>query len=215
MKIDDAYSQWAPNYDADRNLTRDLDHVVTGSFLGGRRFALTIEAGCGTGKNTAQFAAASERVFSLDFSQGMLEQARLCVVDERVRFVHADLTRTWPCADGCAQLVAFNLVLEHIEHLTPIFREASRVLAPAGTVLVNEFHPFRQYQGGKARFVDAQATTVQIDAFTHHVSEFLLAARDAELVLESLSEHWHAEDVGKPPRLISIVLTKNSSIAPR
>jgi malonyl-CoA O-methyltransferase len=42
------------------------------------------------------------------------------------------------------------------------------------------------------------------------VLEFIHSAGHAGLALESFNEHWHAEDVGKPPRLASFVFRKNN-----
>lgn len=49
-------------------------------------------------------------------------------------------------------LVICNLVLEHIENLSFIFSEASRVLIPDGHFFVCELHSFRQHQGTQANF---------------------------------------------------------------
>lgn len=204
MTIDDAYDRWSPNYDTDRNLTRDLDAAVARQLLGGRRFANILEAGCGTGKNTALFAAIGEAVQALDFSAGMLERARSKVKAPHVRFATADLTRPWPAPAASFDLIAFHLVLEHIRDLGPVFEQAARCLVPRGTVFVSELHPFRQYLGGKARFTAADETSREIDAFVHHVSDFLGAAAAHGLRLLSLREWWHDEDAGKPPRLITL-----------
>ena len=72
-----AYTQWAPRYDTDQNLTSDLDRRVTAKVLGERRPAFTVDAGCGTGKNTRLFASISDNVLALDFSRGMLAVALL------------------------------------------------------------------------------------------------------------------------------------------
>jgi len=202
MTIDDAYDRWSPNYDADRNLTRDLDAAVARQILGERRFANVLEAGCGTGKNTALFAAIGDAVLALDFSAGMLERARAKVTSPHVRFATADLTRPWPAAAGSHDLIAFHLVLEHVRDLGPVFAHAARCLAPRGTVFVAELHPFRQYLGGKARYTVGD-TTREIDAFVHHVSDFTDAAAANGLHLASLREWWHDEDAGKPPRLVT------------
>ena len=205
MKIDDAYSRWAASYDSDRNLTRDLDRAVTTALWGGRHGGRIVEAGCGTGKNTEFFAAVGEAVLALDFSPGMLARARQRVQAEHVRFEVANLELPWPCEGAWANLVSFNLVLEHIEALEPVFREAARVLAPGGRVFVSELHPFRQYQGSQAHFVDQNGSATPITAFCHHLSDFLRAARAARLELEQVDEHWHAEDQGKPPRLLTLL----------
>lgn len=214
MTIGDAYSRWAETYDLDRNLTRDLDRSTTLELLGSHRFHLTIEAGCGTGKNTTLLTRISASVLGLDFSSGMLRQAVQRVPAPNVHFCQADLLRSWPCRDGIAGLVTCNLVLEHVEHIEPLFREATRVLAAGGTCYVSELHPFRQYGGGQAHFVDRSGTPIRIQAYTHHISDFTRAASAAGLALERLDQWWHAEDVGKPPRLLTLVLTKKGSPRP-
>lgn len=205
MNIDAAYTRWADRYDSDRNLTRDLDASATAAVLGARRFAMTIEAGCGTGKNTPFLASISAAVLALDFSAGMLARAQQQVHAPHVQFQQADLLETWPCATGAAALVTCNLVLEHIEALAPIFREAARVLAPHGHFFLSELHPYRQYQGSQARFVDDDGSLIQIQAYTHHLSDFVHAAAGAGFQIERLDEWWHVEDAGQPPRLLSLL----------
>ena len=121
----------------------------------------------------------------------------------------ADITKPWPVDDQLFDLVACNLVLEHVEELPLIFGEAVRVLVPGGNFFVCELHPFRQYQGTQARFQQAEQTT-QIPAFLHHITDFLKAAESHQLKLDTLKEWWHEEDEGKPPRLISFMFTKYS-----
>jgi ubiquinone/menaquinone biosynthesis C-methylase UbiE len=74
--IRDAYTAWSSIYDLDRNLTRDLDQVVVRQALGGNRYGTVLEMGCGTGKNTTLLRQISQRLYSFDFSTGMLTQAQ-------------------------------------------------------------------------------------------------------------------------------------------
>jgi ubiquinone/menaquinone biosynthesis C-methylase UbiE len=209
MSVHEAYNAWAGSYDDDRNLTRDLDRQATSALLGEQRYRAMLELGCGTGKNTALFARLAGAVQALDFSEGMLRQARAKLQHEHVRFEQADLTRPWPCPDASVDLVSANLVLEHIEDLGFIFGEAARCLAPGGQLFVSELHPFKQYLGSKARYQQGE-TTAEIPAFVHHLSDFLGAAEAHGLSLRSLREWWHAEDTALPPRLLTLLFEKTA-----
>lgn len=203
-----AYDQWSVQYDHDRNPTRDLDALVLPRVLGGLRPRATLETGCGTGKNTAFLAGISQSVLAVDFSAGMLAKAAARELPSHVRFTQCDLLQRWPADDGSIDLVSCSLVLEHIEILTPYFREAARVLAPGGQLWVCELHPYKQYAGSQARFTDAAGDTVKVDAFTHHASEFTAAAAGAGLRLQRFDEWWHPDEAAAPPRLISFLFQR-------
>lgn len=211
MEIEKAYTDWSATYDSDRNLTRDLDRTVASQTLANLSCKSILELGCGTGKNTALLAEISERVHALDFSSGMIEKAKARLVLPNVTFEIADITRRWPCADRSFDLIVCNLVLEHIEDLSFIFSEASRVLTAAGRFFICELHPFRQYRGTQARFQRAQDTT-EIPAFVHHLTDFTNGAVAHGLSIISMKEWWHEDDRGKPPRLVSFMFEKNARL---
>ena len=208
MNIQDAYKEWSDIYDSNTNLTRDLDSTVTRNLLTSRRFESILELGCGTGKNTVFFAEIGSSVQALDFSEGMIQKAKEKVKVGNVGFEVADLTKRWNCEDNAYDLVSCNLVLEHIENLSHIFAEAARALKTGGVFLVNELHPFRQYKGTKARFERGEEI-IEVEAFIHHISDFVHAAESNNLRLVKLNEYWHEEDGGKPPRLVSFIFEKS------
>jgi ubiquinone/menaquinone biosynthesis C-methylase UbiE len=205
--IQAAYTAWAATYDADRNPTRDLDQIVTRTILAGRHYQSILEIGCGTGKNTPLLASIGDQVHAIDFSEGMLAQARAKVLDPKVTFASADLTQPWPAADQSIDLIVCNLVLEHIADLSFIFAEAMRILVQTGHFFICELHPFKQYLGSKAVFEHDQAR-IELPAFVHHISDFLDAAAAAGFTLVSCKEWWHAEDQNTPPRLVSFLFAK-------
>ena len=207
MDVREAYDRWSATYDTDRNLTRDLDRLVTRQTLAGLRCANILELGCGTGKNTAFLAELGARVHALDFSEAMLARARAKLPPDRVTFTVADLTAPWPCAERSMDLVVCNLVLEHIADPRFVFREAFRCLGARGHLFVCELHPFKQYLGSRAVFQRDRAN-VAIPAFVHHISEFLDAAAEAGFTLVSLKEWWHDDDRDTPPRLVSFLWEK-------
>jgi ubiquinone/menaquinone biosynthesis C-methylase UbiE len=207
MNVQEAYDHWSATYDSEANLTRDLDAEVTRETLGNLRFQSVLEVGCGTGKNTAFLSQIAGKVFAVDFSEGMLKIARQKLISGNIVCCVVDVTKPWPFEAASADLVTCNLVLEHIEDLSHVFSEAYRSLAKGGHLFVNELHPFRQYQGKKARFESGQGT-IEIEAFVHHISDFLDAAEENSLALERFRERWRAEDQGQPPRLVSFVFKK-------
>jgi ubiquinone/menaquinone biosynthesis C-methylase UbiE len=206
MSIQTAYNDWAATYDLDRNLTRDLDQVVTQDTLAHRRCRSILEIGCGTGKNTALLADIGERVLALDFSEAMINRAKEKLPLDHVIFAVADLTCSWPCNDQSVDLIVCNLVLEHIGDLSLIFVEAFRALVAGGDFFICELHPFRQYQGNKANF-KRDEETIEIPAL-HHISEFIRAAQSNGLTIESFNEWWHEADQDKLPRLVSFLFKK-------
>jgi len=207
MSIKSAYDCWSNTYDLDRNLTRDLDREVTKEVFSEQRFENILELGCGTGKNTLWLAEISESVHALDFSEGMIQQARQKLNAKNVEFGVADITLAWPSKTESHDLIVCNLILEHIENLSPIFSEAYRCLQQGGRFYISELHPFRQYRGGRASF-QHEGQVTEVAAFVHHVSDFLQLAAKAGLVLESFNEYWHPEDEGKPPRLAAFLFKK-------
>jgi ubiquinone/menaquinone biosynthesis C-methylase UbiE len=208
-----AYDRWAASYDADRNLTRDLDADVV------RRAPLALdgsdvlELGCGTGKNTTHLAERARSVLALDFSAGMLARARQRLTAAgaaHVRFARHDVREPWPVAGAAVDVVVGNLVLEHVVRLAPVFAEAARVLRPGGQLWLCELHPERQRRGGQAHFTDSTSgATVHVAAFRHTVAEYVNGGIAAGLVLRHLGEWLEAEaPAAAPPRLLSVLFER-------
>ena len=207
MNIKEAYDHWSKNYDPMENSTRDLDQKVTEEKLAKLRFDTVLEIGCGTGKNTLLLSKIAKKVHAIDFSQGMIEKAKEKVKSENVHFAMADITKKWPYQENSIQLIICNLVLEHIENLSPIFAEAHRVLSEKGHFFISELHPFLQYRGIQANF-EKEGENIEVPAFLHNTTDFLNAAKENGLLLEEMEEWWHEEDKNKPPRIVSFMFRK-------
>ena len=107
-------------------------------------------------------------------------------------------------------LVAAGLVLEHVDDLGPVFKEAERALRQGGAMFVCEFHPFQQLAGLKAQYVDpATQAIMRVPAFQHDVSDFVTAGLNARLRLDALDEWRYSDDApGAPPKLLSLMFVK-------
>ncbi|MBR8837464.1 MAG: class I SAM-dependent methyltransferase [Stigonema ocellatum SAG 48.90 = DSM 106950] len=207
MSVQAAYDNWSATYDAEENLTRDLDQVVTRKTLMGLRCKSVVEIGCGTGKNTLLLSQIAEKVYAIDFSVYMIEKAKEKMASENVIFLTEDVTKQWNCSNESADLITCNLVLEHIENISFIFSEAFRVLVKGGYFFICELHPYRQYRGTQANFQRNQEV-IKIPAFVHHISDFFNSAKNHGFLFEDFKEWWHEQDHNKPPRLASLLFKK-------
>ena len=206
MSIEKAYDKWAEQYDTNKNRTRDLDKVATWQILNDISPKRILELGCGTGKNTEWLISKAEQILAVDFSGKMLELARKKISNTAVRFLRADITQNWTWSEGNYNLLTCNLILEHIKDLDFIFRQAYSNLNSEGYFFISELHPFKQYAGIKARF-DSPQGKIELETFTHHVSEYTQAALNAGFVIKRLDE-WFDHDQKDIPRLISFLFQK-------
>jgi ubiquinone/menaquinone biosynthesis C-methylase UbiE len=207
--VADAYDRWAETYDTDVNRTRDLDAVVVRQAAPNLANLDIVELGPGTGKNTTWFAERARRVIGLDASPGMLAVARERVRAPNVQFVQHDIRERWPIASTSIDVVIGNLVLEHVEHVADVFKEATRVLRAGGVVFMCELHPIRQFLGGRAHFVDGRnGDVVEVPVFQHTVSEFVNGGLAAGLTLDRLDEWADSDRPDAPPRLVSLCFSK-------
>ncbi|HLX12899.1 MAG TPA: class I SAM-dependent methyltransferase [Bacteroidota bacterium] len=201
------YKLWAATYDDGFNPARDLDAVVVKKLFRNARLGMVLEFGCGTGKNTRVYARIARHLLALDSSAAMLEQATKNVRQTNIEFHRADIRKRWPAASGSIDLVACSLILEHVRNLDHVFNEVRRCLRPGGRLFISEFHPYKQLEGKKAKF-ETQGKTMLIQAFQHHVSEFLAAGKQSGLELTELHEWWHKKDKGRAPRLLTLMFTR-------
>jgi len=208
-EVASAYDDWAETYDTIQNLTRDLAAQTLKQAdlnFAGRRI---IEVGCGTGRNTEWLVgpvAGAAAIVALDFSEEMLKRARARVNDPRVRFVQQDVRATWPLGNSTADIVVVMLVLEHVEHLEPIFAEAARTLKAGGEIFICELHPTLQLMGKQARFTNARTgENTLVTAYLHQTHDYEKAAVSSGFELVHKVD-WRDADASEyaPPRLLSL-----------
>jgi ubiquinone/menaquinone biosynthesis C-methylase UbiE len=204
--VREGYDQWSHNYDAVENKTRDLDKVATQTILLQYLLVNVLELGCGTGKNTEWLVQKAQQVTAMDFSAGMLLNAKNKIKAKNVSFVKADITKTWPFEKDSFDFATCNLILEHVKGLQHVFAEANRVLQAGGKFFISELHPFKQYTGSKARF-EKQETLIVLETFTHHTAEFFNTALQNGFNCIRLDE-WFDEGENEIPRLISFLFEK-------
>ena len=207
MNVQQAYNAWSKIYDTNKNKTRDIEaKALRASILTNDSLDI-LEIGCGTGKNTEYLQTKAENLIGADFSAEMLEKAKAKITAENVEFRQMDLRETWDFAESSFDLITCSLALEHIENIDFIFQQAHKVLRSNGLFYIGELHPFKQYQGTKARF-ETDSGVFELECFVHHVSEFFTVAKSNNFECAELKEWFDDDDKTQIPRLLTMIFEK-------
>jgi ubiquinone/menaquinone biosynthesis C-methylase UbiE len=183
------YDRWASIYDREANPLIGLEQPVVREALGDVAGLSLLDLGCGTGRHAVWLASAGATVTAVDFSEGMLEEARRKPGGGSVRFLAHDLHLPLPFADATFDRVVSGLVLEHLGDLAAFFGEARRVLRPGGLAVISAMHPAMFLKGVQARFTDPDSgEKVQPGSFAHSLGDFVMAAVRARFALEGVDE---------------------------
>jgi len=207
MNVKKAYNLWSAQYDTNENKTRDLEGQAFRAIMCDLTFERGLEIGCGTGKNTLWLQSRVQALTAVDFSDKMLEKAKQKITSDHVQFIQADIKEDWNFVTQSVDLVTFSLVLEHIEDLDMIFQKTAKVLQRGGYVYIGEFHPFKQYNGSKARF-DTENGTQILECFDHHISDFTTPAFKYGFEILVLNEFFDNDDKTTVPRIFALLLRK-------
>ncbi|MGB8316590.1 MAG: class I SAM-dependent methyltransferase [Ignavibacteriaceae bacterium] len=207
MDTKKAYNIWSAQYDTNDNKTRDLEAKALRITLENFKFNNCLEIGCGTGKNTEWLITKSRNITAIDLSEEMLARAKEKIKTINVKFIQADITKDWNFTKDRYDLISFSLVLEHIENLERIFKEAAMVINPGGYIYIGELHPFKQYLGTKARFETEKGTEV-LTCFNHNISDFTRSAKKYGFEIIDINEFFDNDDRTGIPRIIAFVLRK-------
>ena len=184
------YDRWAPVYDGDGNPLQALEQPRVRALVGDVRGQRVLDMGCGTGRHALWLAGEGAKVTAVDFSQGMLDQARAKQGADVVNWVVHDLHEPLPFDDNTFDTVVSGLVLEHIRDLLFFFSQAGRILNSRGQLVVSAMHPAMFLRGSMARFTDPKSgDLVTPGSLPHTISDFLAAALKADLTLNHISEH--------------------------
>ncbi len=211
--VQEAYDEWAVQYDTNNNKTRDMEGVVMRQLIGALCLnndkGICLEIGCGTGKNTVWLSENFERTVSVDFSNEMLAFAKEKVGNKsNVTLLQADITENWSfIPHNTVDMATFSLVLEHIENLDFIFQQLMMTVKSGGLVYIGELHPFKQYAGTKARFGTGD-TVQELTCFVHNVSDFTRLAAQYGFVLLQLEEFFDGGDRMVIPRILGLVFRR-------
>ena len=183
------YDRWAAVYENDANPLPALEAPVVRAAVGDVLGLSVLDLGCGTGRHTVWLAEAGASVTAIDFSEGMLAEARRKPGMESVHFMVHDLHQPLPISGDSFDLVVSGLVLEHLRDMETFFAEVARVLKPGGRAVVSAMHPAMFLRGSQARFTDpGSGELVQPGSIAHSFGALFMAAVKAGLHLVNVEE---------------------------
>ena len=200
----DGYDLWATVYDADANPLVALEEPYVDAAMGDTRGLRVLDVGCGTGRHALRLARAGATVTGIDFSEGMLAEARRKARERslEVAWVRHDISRPLPFGEGSFDRVVCGLVLDHVEDVAGLFGEMGRVCTPSGRIVVSVMHPAMMLLGVQARFTDpASGVKTYPASVRNSLSDYVMGAQRARLRIEDMSEHAADEAlVARAPR---------------
>lgn len=192
----EGYDRWSESYDVDENPLVAIEEPWVKRLLGDVRGLSVLDVGCGTGRHALWMANAGAEVTAIDFSAGMLQRAINKCGGRNIRFQVQDLSQPLPFEDLSFDRVLCGLVIDHIADLGSLFREMTRICRPKGVVLVSVMHPAMMLLGVSARFRDpASGREIRPGSCTHQISDYVMAAAQAGLSFDHLSEHTIDEEL--------------------
>jgi malonyl-CoA O-methyltransferase len=184
------YDRWAECYDNDDNPLVLLEEQHIGHLAGIVAGLKVVDIGCGTGRHAIRLAAAGARVTAVDFSEAMLQRARSKPGAEAITFLQHDMSRPLPLESASFERVFCCLVLDHILDLDNFFRQLKRLCHHQGDLIISVMHPAMSLRGVQARFIEpGSGRRISPAGHAHSISDYLMAALHAGLLLEHISEH--------------------------
>ena len=151
-------------------------------------FRRLVDLGSGTGRMLTLLAPRAEHAVGLDLSQQMLNVARRHVAEAnlgRCELRHGDIFDT-RLPEASADLVVVHQVLHYLTDPAAAVREAGRIVAPGGKLIIVDFAPHKleflreQHQHRRLGFSDAEMARWLKEADLPNVGEVALPPTQAD-----------------------------------
>jgi SAM-dependent methyltransferase len=186
LGVREGYEAWAPTYEATVSDLMDQRLLERLTSVPWRAVGDAVDLACGTGRGGTWLKAQGVgRLDGVDFTQGMIEKARVRGVYDRLLL--GDAAATGLPAGGY-DLVTQMLADEHMADLAPVYREAARLARPLGRFVLVGFHPWFLMSGFPTHFDRAPGDPVAIESYVHLFSDHVRAAHASGWRLAELEE---------------------------
>jgi len=172
--VADGYDRWSARYDSDPNPLIALEEPAVLELVGEVEGLQVLDLGCGTGRYCTLLARRGATVIGVDLSAGMIRQAAQKQSLVAFHAIQGELSRLC-LPDRYCDLALCGLTLCHVENLGPAFAEITRVVRPAGRVVLSDFHPYWAVFGHDyTEFFDEEGQEYRIPCYAHRFEEYWL-----------------------------------------
>jgi ubiquinone/menaquinone biosynthesis C-methylase UbiE len=141
---DNASEAWVDFVRTSKDYTRDgLNNPATFDLIGDVKGLVVLDLACGEGYNTRFLAKRGATVTGVDFSERLIEYARIEEEHEKlgIQYCVLDAAHLTRLADSYFDLVTCFMALQDIENFGKAISEVSRVLKPSGRFVFSIPHP--------------------------------------------------------------------------
>jgi SAM-dependent methyltransferase len=186
LAVRDGYREWAETYEEVVQDEMDLRLLARIQTVDWARAGRVLDLACGTGRIGVWLRAYGvQRVDVVDFTPEMLARAEAKGIYDRL--IQANMLAI------CLPAASYDLVLEvladeHLAELSPLYREAARLAAPAGVFVVVGYHPHFLMNGIPTHFERRDGAPVAIESYVHLLSDHAKAAHRAGWTLIDMNE---------------------------
>jgi SAM-dependent methyltransferase len=187
VDVRSGYGEWSATYESTVEDEMDivlLDELSTPRW---REVRAAADLGCGTGRTGAWLKLRGVReIDGIDLTPEMLGLAAGKGVYRRLE--EADIAST-PLHSESYHLVVACLIDEHLSDVMPLYREAARLAAPGGLMVLVGYHPqFIMASGMPTRYNSGSGEPLAIETHLHLMSDHVAAAIACGWLLREMKE---------------------------
>jgi len=198
LRVVDAYARWAATYPPEaHNALMRLEEQMLLDLLPDVAGKTVLDLACGSGRYLKKMLDRGAKVaLGLDVSPEMLRRARQVTTG----LVRGSLVQL-PFQPHTFEVITCGMAVGHVQDLSGVLAEMSRVLTPGGLVVYSDFHPFAYLSGGKRNF-QANGREYEVEHYPHLYHSHHAACRAANLDIEDVRES--PEVSSSPPAVLAI-----------
>jgi len=189
LSVKRGYDLWSTLYDIIPNTVLETEGDIPLQMLGNVENKKILDAGCGTGRWSVRLAKRGAKVYGIDFSEGMLSQAKKKAEKEKVNidFISHDLTKRFPFQKRFFDAILCSTVIESIKNIEPVFREFGRTVKKNGILVIMTITPFLR-ERETARFKIGNIKYLIPVKVHHFFEDYFRWLKENGFILEDVKE---------------------------